>query len=132
MRTPRGCPLGKAKHHWRLWLRFINIFLIFRPKKDMITQQAVVTTMNTWNGKRVNWAHIVYQKTIEEVQRYREREPKTREMYFAFYISFYCQTLPPTVIASRSPMSSAPTPNPLFSPETMMEEVVDLQRQLEQ
>lgn len=132
VRTPKGCSLEKAKHHWRLWLRFINDYLIFRPKKDMITQQVVAAAMNTWNGKRVNWAQIVYQKTVEEIQRYREGEPKTREVYSAFYISIFCRTLPQRVVASESPTSSIPTPSPLSSPEKVMEEVVDLRRQLEQ
>lgn len=53
----------------------------------MMTQQIVIAIMNTWNGKRLNWAHIVYMKIMKEVQRYHEGEPKTWEVYFAFYIS---------------------------------------------
>ena len=37
IRTPRGCPLDKAKHHWRPWLKFVNDYLVFRPQKDMMT-----------------------------------------------------------------------------------------------
>lgn len=59
----------------------------------MMTQQIVIAIMNTWNGKRLNWAHIVYMKIMKEVQRYHEGEPKTWEVYFAFYISIYCQKL---------------------------------------
>lgn len=132
VKTPRGCPLDKAKHHWRLWLKFVNDYLIFRPRKDMLAQQVVVAAMHTWNGKRVNWAQIVHQKTVEEVQRYREGEPKPKEVYSAFYISIYCQTLPPRVIPSGSPTSSVPTPSPLSSPEKVREEVAGLRRQLEQ
>ena len=98
----------------------------------MLAQQVVVAAMHTWNGKRVNWAQIVYQKTVEEVQRYREGEPKPREVYSAFYISIYCQTLPPRVIPSGSPTSSVPTPSPLSSLEKIIEEVAGLRRQLEQ
>lgn len=29
VKTPKGCPLEKAKHHWRLWLKFVNDYLIF-------------------------------------------------------------------------------------------------------
>lgn len=53
-RTPKGCHLEKAKHHWKAWLKFINHYLVFRPQKEMMTQRIVVAAMNTWNGKKVN------------------------------------------------------------------------------
>jgi len=27
-RTPKGCTLDKAKHHWKPWLKFVNDYLV--------------------------------------------------------------------------------------------------------
>ena len=71
-------------------------------------------------------------KNSEEVQRHRVGGPKTREVYFAFYISLYCQELPPLVALVESPSSLVPTPNPLSSTEKAVGEILGLWRQLEQ
>ena len=108
-RTPRGCHLEKTKHHWKAWLKFVNDYLVFRPQTDMITQQIIVVAVNTWNGKRVNWARIVQQKTLEEIKRCQEGGPETWELFSAFYISVCSQELPQPAVVLRTPLSSNPT-----------------------
>lgn len=42
IQTPKGCHLDKAKQPWKLWLRFVNDYLVFRPQKDMMSQKIVL------------------------------------------------------------------------------------------
>lgn len=58
-RTPKGCRLDKDRHHWKPWLKFVNDYLVFRPQKEMMTQRIIVAALNTWEGKRINWAQII-------------------------------------------------------------------------
>lgn len=68
VRTPRGCPLNKAKHHWRPWLKFVNYYLVFWPQKDMMTQKIIMAALYTWEGKQINWAQVVQEKLGEEIR----------------------------------------------------------------
>lgn len=130
-RTPKGCHLEKAKHHWRAWFKFINHYLVFRPQKEMMTQQIVVAAMNTWTGKKVNWSWIVQQKVEEEIERYQREKPVTGELFSAVYISILAQELPAPAHTIATPSSSPRTPSPLSSPMPTKEENSNLQLQVE-
>ena len=80
----------------------------------MLALQAVVAAMHTWNGKRVNWAQIDHQKTVEEVQIYREKASVspgrcTLRSIFQFAVRHY----PQGGLPSGSPTSSGPPPQPI-------------------
>lgn len=130
-RTPKGCQLEKAKHHWRAWFKFVNNYLVFKPQKEMMTQRIVVAAMNTWNGKKVNWGSIVQQKAEEEIRRYQKEKLVTGELFSAFYISVVGQELPAPARIITTPSSSTQTPSPLASPMSKSEENSRLQLQVE-
>ena len=130
-RTPKGCHLEKAKHHWKAWLKFINHYLVFRPQKEMMTQRIVVAAMNTWNGKKVNQSWIVHQKVEEEIKRYQREKPVTKELFSPFYISMLAQAPPAPAPTVATPSSSPQTPSPLSSPMPTKEENSNLQLQVE-
>ena len=115
VRTPRGCPLSKAKHHLRPWLKFVNDYLVFRPQKEMMTQKIIVAALCTWEGKKVNWAQAVQLKMGEEIKVRQLDTSKTLEMFFAFYILILCKE-PPTPAVPCVPLTSTLTPSPLSSP----------------
>lgn len=60
-RNVRGCKLDAAKPQWKQWFKFVNDYMMFRPQKYTMTQKMIVTTMMTWDGKKVNWAQAVQQ-----------------------------------------------------------------------
>ena len=115
-RTPKGCSLEKAKSHWKPWLRFVNDYLVFRPQKDYMTQKIVAAVVSTWEGNRVNWAQIVQHKMRAELATRLVGEPKTVELFSAFYITTLCEELP-SPAHTYGPSSSRQTPSPLSSPE---------------
>ena len=105
----------KAKHHWRPWLKFVNDYLVFRPKKDMMTQKIIVAALCTWEGKKVNWAQVVQQKWERRSKCDNRRLPRCWSFFSAFYISILCQE-PPTPAVTCVPSTSTQTPTPLSSP----------------
>ena len=48
--------------------------------KEMMSLLIIVTIMNTWNGKQVNWARIVHHKTGEN-----SRGGKTKALRLGSY-----------------------------------------------
>ena len=118
VRSPRGCPLNKAKHHWRPWLRFVNDYLVFRPQKDMMTQKIIMAAVYTWEGKQINWARVVQEKMGEEIRIRHQGPPRTLELFSAFYITVLCKA-PPTLKEVCTPSTSTPSPSPSTSPGEM-------------
>ena len=117
--SPKGCQLDKAKQHWRSWLKFVNDYLVFRPQKDTMAQKTIVAAMLTWEGKKINWAQIVQQKMGDKIRMRQLGKPKTLELYSAFYITIYCQELPPLAKVAATPSTSTSTQSPLSSLEKL-------------
>ena len=82
-----------------------------------MTQRSIVDAMRTWDGKKINWAHVVQQRMYEEIESKRLEGTKSMELYSAFYISVYCEELPPPAVFFGGPSSPRLTPSPLSSPE---------------
>lgn len=71
--------------------------------------------MLTWEGKKVNWAQIVQQNMGDEIRRRQLGNPKTLELYKAFYITIYCQELPLHVDVVVVSSTSTSTHSPLYA-----------------
>lgn len=76
--------IEKARQHWRLWLRFVNNYLIFRPHTEMLVENYVMAAIQTWEGKKINWALIVQQKIHEEILRTRVGQSQESGALFRF------------------------------------------------
>lgn len=59
----------------------------------------------------------VQQKLIEEIELKRSNSTKPMELYYAFYISIYCEELPPPATFLGGPSSPRLTPSALSSLE---------------
>lgn len=105
----------KARQHWRPWLKFVNDYLIFRPHVETMDQKFVVAAIQTWEGKKINWALIVQKQIHAEIVRLRVGTPKLLELYSAFYISFLCSKMPSPVTKKDRPSVSQHI-SPLSSP----------------
>lgn len=69
----------------------------------------------------MNWAQIVQQKMGEEIRMHQEGNPKTLELFLAFYIYVYCQDLSQHAPVTTTPLILTPIPSPLTSPEKLGE-----------
>ena len=115
-KMPRVWKITKARQHWRPWLKFVNDYLLFRPQVDTMEQKFVVAAIQTWEGKKINWAFIVQKQMQAEIRRLRIGSPRSLELCSAFYISLLCAKMPSPVTQKDRPSTSHHV-SPLSSPE---------------
>lgn len=87
----------REKHLWRPWFKFVSDFLLFRPQTETMASKHLVAVIWNWEGKS--------NKSI----------PCVVELYFGFYISWFCKELHAPAIVIDTP-SSSKIPSPLSSP----------------
>lgn len=90
-RETREWKIDKARHHWKLWFKFVNSYFLFKPHPETMAQKYVVAAIQAWEGKRINWSQIIQQKMHAEVMRVKVGVPRMLELYSAFYISCLCR-----------------------------------------
>lgn len=98
--------IDQAHNHWKLWFKFVNDYLLFRPHPKSIAQKYVVAAVQTWEGKKINWSLIVQHKIHEEILRVKVGVPQMKGLCFAFNISECCQQLPAPVAVRDQPLTS--------------------------
>jgi hypothetical protein len=128
--------IDKAKSHWKLWLKFVNHYFLFRPDPETMAQKYVVAAVQAWEGRRINWSQIIHQKMHAEVMRLKVGVPRTLELYSAFYISFFCRDVPSIRLREAAPPSTSrvfsPPPSSPEDSEELMEDNQRLRVHLQQ
>lgn len=126
-KVPRVWKIAKARQHWRPWFKFVNDYFLFRPEVETLDQKFVVAAIQTWEGKKINWALIVQKQMKAEILRLRTGTPRTLELCSAFYISLLCSKMPSLVKKKEQPSTSQHV-SPLSSPGGSEELLEDNQR----
>lgn len=81
-----------------------------------------MVVMKTLDGERVNWASIMQERMLEEIEA--KRKTKMMELYSTFYISVLCEELPPPTVFLGGPSSPQSSPSPSSNSEKPDQEVV--------
>ena len=108
--------IALARNHWSMWFDFVNNYFLFRPEEAKMEQKYVVAAIRAWEGKQVNWPHIIQHRINEEIQVRKAQKTPVLFLYSAFYISCLCdfaarpeEVTPPRVSPVRR-MLSPPSP----------------------
>ena len=80
-----------ARLHWREWFDFVNTYLLFRPEDHRMEQKYIVAAIRTWEGQAVQWAQVVQNRMIEEIQSRKGGATPKIYLFSAFYISCLCE-----------------------------------------
>ena len=132
-KVTRQWKIDKARQQWRLWLQFVNDYLIFRPQVETMAEKFVIAAIQTWEGKLINWSHLVQRSMHREIWRAGIDTLGVVELYSASYISILCKELPKAVIRCDQPTTSHGS-NPLHSPcdfESLLEDKRRLKLQVQ-
>ena len=72
------------------WLQYANQrFLMALHGIDYISEAGLSAALMAWKGKKVNWAHVVFEQMKLELSRKRSRNPMT--LCCGPYLSYMCQ-----------------------------------------
>lgn len=54
--------IERARQDWKPWFKFVNHYFLFRLQSETMARKQVTTTIQTWEGKQVNWSFLIHKK----------------------------------------------------------------------